>query len=1054
MVSDNLLSSFRLLVLALTLVVTLGPARAEPIISEFMAANTATLADEDGAFSDWIEIHNPDPVPVNLAGWFLTDSVSNKTKWQLPAVTVPSGGYLLVFASNKNRTNPQAPLHTNFALGASGEYLGLIKPDGMTAAFEFAPAFPSQADDVSFGVAMAAGGGFSTIGYLAAPTPGAPNLGAGSGGGGANPVFETVTFSRTAGPFRAPFTLELSGAGAGQQIRYELARGANASSTKVTTNSPAYTAPIAIDQSTLVVAAIFSADGTAHGPAATSHYARVNGDVTSFSSQLPVLVIDNLGSGSLVKDGIDHPSWLYLYSARGNGAPSISGQPELVTPLTASVRGSSSADFPKKGYNVKFTDEHGAKRSQALLDLPAYEKWALVAPWSFDLTFINNSFVYALSNQLGRWAPRTRLVEVFVNADGGDINQADYVGIYAITDRVEIAKGRVDIASLSSSDNSGDALTGGYLLKIDPPDADEVAWITQRGVPDDPVSAVVLVSPKADDVTPAQLDYIRSYVQRMENALHADRGAGWAQRTYLDYIDRGSWVDHHLLNTFVCNPDAFLRSAYFHKDRGGKLAAGPVWDFDRAIGSYWDERSYRWDVWSGVGGPDYWRTGWWGVIAEDPEFRQDWIDRWQTLRGSELSPANLRTLVDSLAAQVGNPAAQRDIARWPDSASPWGDYNGTIAHMREWITQRAGWIDEQFVTPPHVATDGRVTTFTPQGGAQLVYTLDGSDPRSLGGDIAPGAIVTSQPFSVPVAANVHVRSYRADYRDAFPATPWSVAVGGEASTPLAPKSRLVNLSSRAIVGSGANALIAGVVVADTEAKRYLSRAIGPGLSAFGAAGYVADPQLSVFAANGSELFRNNGWETGPDAVRLPNYSRRVGAFPLAAGSRDSALANEIAAGAYTLQVSTPTGANGVGLAELYELDGNGRTINLSTRAYVRTDEGVLIGGFVVAGASHKRMLIRAVGPTLEAFGLAEALRDPVLTVYSGREIVATNDRWQAAENAKAMAEASTRAGAFALAPGSEDAAILITLPPGAYTVEVKGKAGGEGIGLLEIYEVP
>jgi hypothetical protein len=244
------------------------------------------------------------------------------------------------------------------------------------------------------------------------------------------------------------------------------------------------------------------------------------------------------------------------------------------------------------------------------------------------------------------------------------------------------------------------------------------------------------------------------------------------------------------------------------------------------------------------------------------------------------------------------------------------------------------------------------------------------------------------------------------------------------------------------------------VVADTESKRYLARAIGPGLASFGTAGVVPDPQLSIFAGNGVELFRNTGWETGLDAARIPAYSKSVGAFPLAAGSSDSALANQISAGAYTVQITTPTGQSGVGLAELYELDGNGRTVNLSTRANVRGGDGVLIGGFVVQGPAYKRMLIRAVGPTLGAFGVSNALRDTVLTVYSGSDVVATNDRWEANSNAEAIAKASTAAGAFALGAGSEDAALLITLPPGAYTVEVKAKNNAEGVALLEIYEVP
>lgn len=1021
---------------------------AEPVISEFMASNTSVLPDENGTYSDWIELHNPDAIAVDLNGWYLTDSASNLTKWKFPAVTLPPGGYLVVFASNKDRAESGAQLHTNFALGAGGEYLALVKADGTTVAHEYAPSFPAQDANVSYG--LPEGSATQTPAFLKVPTPGQPNSGAMTAA-----LTETVGFSRAAGPFRNSFSLQLFGANGDQKIRYVITPSVGATGAQdPTATSTEYTGPLTINQSVLVRAAVFSADGSTRGPVTSAYYAHLAASLNTFSSQLPVFVIDSMGTGPLMKDGIDHPSWIYSYGARENGQPTFGASPDLISPLTSTVRGSSSADFPKKGYNVKFTDGAGNKREQALLDLPAYEKWALVAPWSFDFSYINNAFVYSLSNQMGRWAPRTRFVEVFFNANGGDVETADYAGIYVVTDRVEINDGRVDIKEMSSSDISGSAVTGGYILKIDAKDPDEIGWVTKRNIPENGYSSIVLVAPKADDIAPAQLDYIQTYVQRMEDALAADLATGFSQRTYLDYIDRDSWVDHHLINTFVCNPDAFTRSAYFTKPRNGKLQAGPVWDFDRALGSYWDERSYRYDVWTGYGGPEFWKTGWWGMIARDPEFMQDWVDRWQSLRRTELSNGNLAAIVDSHAAQVGAAAAGRDATRWPDSANPYGSYAGQIDHLRNWVQQRATWIDGQFLAAPAISSGGGTVTFTPPAGAQLAYTLDGSDPRSLGGGIAPNAVLSATPVTLPSSANVHVRSYKAELRDTHPGSPWSSAVGTEVSSPLTPRARLVNISSRAIVGTGENALIAGVVVADTAAKRYLSRAVGPGLAAFGANGTVADPQLSIFAGNGVELYRNNGWETGREAARIPGYSRSVGAFPLSAGSKDSALADEITAGNYTVQITTPTNQSGIGLAELYELDENGRTVNLSTRARVRTGDGVLIGGFVVKGPAYKRMLIRAVGPTLGAFGVSEALVDPILTIYSGQEIVAQNDRWDSADNVAAVTTATKNAGAFALNPSSEDAAMLITLPPGAYTVEVRGKGGAEGVALLEIYEVP
>ena len=139
------------LLAALISVTALHPVSAAPQISEFMAVNDSTLADEDGEFSDWIEIRNPDAGSLSLAGYHLTEDAANLTKWTFPAVTIPPGGYLIVFASNKDRTDPGSQLHTNFRLTSSGEYLALVEPDGTTIASEFAPVYPPQFPDESFG---------------------------------------------------------------------------------------------------------------------------------------------------------------------------------------------------------------------------------------------------------------------------------------------------------------------------------------------------------------------------------------------------------------------------------------------------------------------------------------------------------------------------------------------------------------------------------------------------------------------------------------------------------------------------------------------------------------------------------------------------------------------------------------------------------------------------------------------------------------------------------------------------------------------------------------
>ncbi|MCX6953724.1 MAG: CotH kinase family protein [Verrucomicrobia bacterium] len=1042
----------RLLIAAACLLAlaTLGGLHAEPVISEFMASNSTTLADDDGAFSDWIELYNPDSTAADLTGWYLTDTAKNKKKWPIPAVVLPPQGYLVIFASSKDRRDPARKLHTNFALSADGEYLALVRPDGETATTEFAPTFPAQRADVSYGSGRNASAGTREYGFLQSPTPGARNsLLQGVA------VNETVAFSRTPGPFTGSFNLELSGAGANQAIRYVLIEPgtAGAAGADPTPDSPLYTGPLEITSSVVVKASVFLANDSSQGVSTSAQYVKIGGptatDLQNFSSLLPVLILDDHGAGPLKKDNVDHPGWLYRYAPKRNGAPVLATGPDLATPITLSVHGTSSAGFPKKSYNLELRTPAGGSASLPLVGTTAAKKWVLVGPWFFDTTAIKNSFIYSLSNQIGRWAPGTQPVEVFFHTDG-DLGAAAYAGVYVLTEKIEVAPQKVNLTPLAA--NSTD-VTGGYLLKLDSPDSDEFGFSTRRDVPGG-MSQVVVASAKAADLSSAQRDYIQTYIQDMEDTLVADFDKGFASRDYLDYIDRASWVDHHILNVFASNFDALERSAYFSKDRGGKLVAGPVWDFDRSFGAATYYATVPWNRWFVEGGVNFWQTGWWGYIAHDPEFMQDWVDRWQALRKGVFSDQSLVALADSLAANIGPDAAARDAAKWPDIADYAAGKTGGVAEMKAWFTNRVKWIDDQFVAAPAVSGDSATLKFVAPAGAQLAYTLDGSDPRSLGGRLAPNAVLTSAPLVVPASANVHVRGYRADREGVFPGSPWSSAVGGAASSPLAPTARIANISARALVGTGENALFAGIGATDTVLKGYLVRAVGPTLGGFGAANALPDSELSIRRADGLELYRNAGWQNGNDAASLAAVSRAVGAFPLAAASADSALLPTLSEGLYTVKISSPTGQTGVGLAELYELGTNGRTTNLSARANVRPGDGALLGGFVLQGTAYKRLLIRGIGPTLRALGIENALDDPILTIYSGQTAIATNDRWSSGSAVTAVTAATASVGAFALATGSEDAALLVTLAPGSYTVEVKGKNAGSGVALLEIYDVP
>jgi hypothetical protein len=154
-----------------------------PLISEFLASNQATLLDDDGDASDWIEVHNPNEAAVDLSGWYLTDEADELTKWQFPAIVIGPGEFLVVYASGKDRVDPAAPLHTNYRIAAEGEYLALVEPDGVTVAHAYAPVFPPQTPDVSYGIDPATG----ELQYFRSPSPGAANV--------ADEIVESVVIS-------------------------------------------------------------------------------------------------------------------------------------------------------------------------------------------------------------------------------------------------------------------------------------------------------------------------------------------------------------------------------------------------------------------------------------------------------------------------------------------------------------------------------------------------------------------------------------------------------------------------------------------------------------------------------------------------------------------------------------------------------------------------------------------------------------------------------------------------------------------------------------------
>lgn len=270
-----------------------------------------------------------------------------------------------------------------------------------------------------------------------------------------------------------------------------------------------------------------------------------------------------------------------------------------------------------------------------------------------------------------------------------------------------------------------------------------------------------------------------------------------------------------------------------------------------------------------------------------------------------------------------------------------------------------------------------------------------------------------------------------------------------------PDGRLLNLSTRARGGAGSN-LIAGFVLQGTDPKYYLLRAVGPTLGLFGLTDPLADPLLTLKLKSGVTVRVNNDWETEVGSP-LPEAADAGGAFPLLTGSKDAALLARLAPGDYTALVESADNGTGVALAEAYDAvnnDRSSRLINLSARGQVGTGDHVLIAGLVIGGPGPIRVLVRAVGPGLAAFGVSGVLSQPIVSVYSGREIIRQNRRWTSERITADLRAAARTVGAFDLATNSDDSAMVLTLNPGAYTIQVAGADGGIGEVLVEIYAIP
>jgi len=358
------------------------------------------------------------------------------------------------------------------------------------------------------------------------------------------------------------------------------------------------------------------------------------------------------------------------------------------------IRGSSSQMFPKKSYGFETRSTDGLDLNVSLLGMPEENDWILYAPYT-DKSMIRDVLSYTLYAALGSYSPRCHYVELVL--DGS------YEGVYVLMEKIKRDKGRVDIAKLTTADNTGENLTGGYIIKIDKTTGSGgEGWSSYYS---NTVGNTYYQYdyPKQEDITDAQRTYLQTWVNGMEKALYTETFSGAG--SYHEFLNDSSCIDFMILNELAKNVDGYRLSSYLYKDKNKLMKAGPIWDFNLTYGNAnyyngWIPTGFQYQA--DLGG-DYWQNPfWWNKLMRDQSYVKSLKKRWATLRLKELSSQRINYVVDSLTSLISE-AEVRNYVRWPIlGTAVWPNYyvgptyTSEIIWMKDWITKRLIFMDQMW----------------------------------------------------------------------------------------------------------------------------------------------------------------------------------------------------------------------------------------------------------------------------------------------------------------------------------------------------------------------
>ncbi len=433
---------------------------------------------------------------------------------------------------------------------------------------------------------------------------------------------------------------------------------------------------------------------------AISYTEKVSGVVLD-SSSLPLVYINTGG-----EEIFDEPRIIADMGIIWNGTGMYNYPDDVFNnyngKISIEIRGSSSQSFPKKGYSFELQDEAGMEVNSPLLGMDADDDWILYGPYT-DKTLLRDALAFHLGAKQGYYSPDFRYCEVILNDA--------YQGIYLLLEKIKVHSERVNIDEMTTEDNSGIDVTGGYLIKVDR--NDYTSPVTDffyseypgNGWPYDVM--YVYVDPKPELITDDQQNYIETFINDFEDVMNSDAKYD-LEDGYHKYIDINSFVDYFIINEMSKNVDAYRLSTYLYKNNdelGGKLFAGPLWDFNLAWGNAdycnaWGISQFFTECGTG--------PAWWIDLFEDPNFQNRLNCRWDELRTGFFNSDSIADWIDAQVILMGD-AVDRNYETWDILGEyVWPNYyigetfEDEITHLKLWINSRLNWMDDNMPGDPAV----------------------------------------------------------------------------------------------------------------------------------------------------------------------------------------------------------------------------------------------------------------------------------------------------------------------------------------------------------------